>query len=1027
MSPRVLLRALRARWLLSAGCLTLAVLAVAAGVLGPTYVTAATASLTSVRVDEATPATVGLSWRLHPSPATAQVPSRALEVGREAGDAVIDSAQFAPARSSIVREQVDLDASTLTRATIRAVPGQCRLLAVEGDCPDAPGEVLVSRADVALGDFEVGSAIRLLTGRASRLRVVGVYTPPDPGSDFWFDPSRYQSVPAGVGVKGDIPYQPADFLTVPGTFAAYGDATWTVQVDRAVVPRGLTPELLDAAATTAATERERQSLSVDGGILGPAAETELDAVAAEVTVERRTAVNTVLPASASLVAVALLLLFRLLSAAADQRRPGIALLKLRGVRGAALWTQGAGESLLLLLLAVPFGVLGGWGAVVGLSRAWLQPGTQVSLGVAPLAAAGAVTLVGLITSVWAVSAVLREPLLRQLGSERRPTAATRVLVAGRTVVGLVGAIAYLAVLRGDEGRSPGVIDLLMPLALASAFALGVAFLTGMAATRHAARHRGGHLTGWLVARRLARRQDGVAWVLPLAVSLAVTVFSAGAWAAAATWRQSVAATIVGADMAYPTVLSPARALALTHQVDPDGRWVMAAARYRQPGTTDRIFVDGERLARVGAWPSSWTPGTDAGGVTEGITSRTDPLRLQGKRVALTARSAVAEGDPPFVTVVARDSDGRTHQAFLGPYAERSTTQQGSLRGCATGCDLITLQVTGIAGTPLAARLDLEFLALAVDGQPADAGFTDGASRWRPAVDDATVEPVLEVLPAPDGLRIHLDTTGSAQLPGVTTTDVPDVRPVAVGPDVRLADSPVLDGGELMVEGAGDHLVPVDVVTTAASLPVVGTDGVLGDLPTFLRDGATETLQVEVLVLARADTPTDVLGVLNSRGVDTTAGRRLSGEQRVLDNDAYALSLRLYLVVAVSVLALASVGVLAGMAVQARRRRREAAALRVSGIRQRTVTAASVFELGVVFGAAGLAGVVAGVLAEDAVVGVISLGPAAGGLPSIQAGIDGLHVAAISGAVLAATSILACLAGWSVVRRVRPAELRQDDD
>ena len=94
---------------------------------------------------------------------------------------------------------------------------------------------------------------------------------------------------------------------------------------------------------------------------------------------------------------------------------------------------------------------------------------------------------------------------------------------------------------------------------------------------------------------------------------------------------------------------------------------------------------------------------------------------------------------------------------------------------------------------------------------------------------------------------------------------------------------------------------------------------------------------------------------------------------MLDQDAFALALRLYTVVTVLVVLLALAGLAANLAVQLPSRRRDAASLRVVGVTRRSVMVGVVIEFLVVIGAAALAGVAAGALAQYVVVKTVTLG------------------------------------------------------
>ena len=92
----------------------------------------------------------------------------------------------------------------------------------------------------------------------------------------------------------------------------------------------------------------------------------------------------------------------------------------------------------------------------------------------------------------------------------------------------------------------------------------------------------------------------------MAVALAIAVFAGGIYRTASDWRASEAATMVGGDTAFTTGLSLTRAVTLTHELDPGGHWLMAAGADSDISGPTAV-VDAPRLARVGAWPGSWTP------------------------------------------------------------------------------------------------------------------------------------------------------------------------------------------------------------------------------------------------------------------------------------------------------------------------------------------------------------------------------------------------------------------------------------
>src|SRR4029077_6524271 len=198
--------------------------------------------------------------------------------------------------------------------------------------------------------------------------------------------------------------------------------------------------------------------------------------------------------------------------------------------------------------------------------------------------------------------------------------------------------------------------------------------------------------------------------------------------------------------------------------------------------------------------------------------------------------------------------------------------------------------------------------------------------------------------------------------GISPTDVPATVPVLYGR--QASQQRTLPTG---VSG----LFKVRSIGTSESIPLRGPSGVLIDFTSFIRSASQENSDTLVYVWARADTPQRILDQLAARGLahpDTEVAAK-----QVLDQDAFALALRLYVVVTVLVILLALAGLAANLAVQLPSRRRDAASLRVVGVKRRSVMLGVVAEFVVVLGAAALAGVAAGAVAQYVVVRTVTLG------------------------------------------------------
>jgi predicted lysophospholipase L1 biosynthesis ABC-type transport system permease subunit len=200
--------------------------------------------------------------------------------------------------------------------------------------------------------------------------------------------------------------------------------------------------------------------------------------------------------------------------------------------------------------------------------------------------------------------------------------------------------------------------------------------------------------------------------------------------------------------------------------------------------------------------------------------------------------------------------------------------------------------------------------------------------------------------------------------------------------------------------------------------------VLIDFTAFVRSASQVNSDTLVYVWARSDTPQSILDQLAARGLanpDTEAAAK-----SVLDQDAFALALRLYVVVTVLVILLALAGLAANLAVQLPARRRDAASLRVVGVKRRSVMLGVVAEFVVVLGAAALAGVAAGGLAQYVVVRTVTLGFVDTAFtPRVLPSFDLTSAVTLSLLVLVGLVVAASAFAFLTVRGARTSSLREN--
>jgi hypothetical protein len=726
----------------------------------------------------------------------------------------------------------------------------------------------------------------------------------------------------------------------------------------------------------------------------------------------------------SVILVALVLLFRLLAAAMDLRRSELALASLRGFSRRQMWMLGLIEPVLMVVIATPIGLAGGYLGARALARTWLTPGLPMPLSATSILALLVVVLSTLVVATIVVRESLSEPLSAQIAGVRRPGRSGRWSMLLQLVLVASAVAVLVATLAHTKKANPDATDLALPVLLAVAAGLLTTIAAQVVArwwSSWTSRRRG--VFGYLASRTISRRREGTLVILPLTAALAVAIFAAGVFTAAADWRASDAATIVGADRSYATKLTMDQAVAVTHQIDPAGRWIMAvAAEYTQDG--ERLVMDTPRLARVGVWPSSWTPGMSAADVSRALAPTRPSVTLTGSRLSLTLDNEVT-GD--FATLTADltilQPDGTETLVVLGPFHRGVSTDSAHLPECAKGCLVKQLSFGGPGGLPEAMSGSATITGFRVDGRPVRTALD---LPWRDAQQLLDTPSAVAGQPqiVPKGIEIRFASRSADSFAAITPDDVPLVRPVIVGRTARLTVTRTLANGDLQLHT--DASIPLDVhpVATAESVPVQGPTGMLIDYTMFTRDVSLTNSLTFVTILARSDTPSSVVAALAARGINQP--QTLGTTRGLLDQDAFALALNLYLVVAVIVILLALAGLGANLAVQMPARRRDAASLRVVGLRRRSIIAAVIVEFLVVLGAAALAGIGAGSLAQYVVVRTVTLGYAdTEHTPRLLASINVSSLVDLLLVVGVGLFVVAVTVATLTVRGARTASLREN--
>jgi len=1017
-----ILRGVRSRALLSVGSVVLATLALGSAVLGPIFSEAVTNSYVVTRLQEAPAASTGLARVFIPDGPTE--PKVAIEQATVASGS-LDEGPWGRSTATLQSEKY----SALRGAvTFWSRDDVCVGLVIEGRCPSAPGEVLMLAGDVTRVGAEIGKPLEMNIFEPAEVRgsyprsplqtvtVVGSYATPVT-DDVWQFPLQLRATNEQSSLTGGYtPYQPAPLLTTHETMQSLGPEAWTVKVDTPLdVPPDATPADLDDAVTTAATLK--RTIEVDDGTLVGVPDTNnLREVDDDVRAQQSTARKSIAPAVLSLVLVALALLMRLLTAASELRVPELALASLRGVSSGRLWLLGLAEPLFVLAAAVPLGIGFGVGLGAVLTRQWLVPGLPLPLPPQSWAAAALVLLAAIAVACVSVGRVVRDTLASQLSGVRRPQASRRwAVLAQLTLVALALAV-LVSKLSASGQRDPDLTDMVLPVLLAVVAGLAATWLTAWAATWWT-RRRGltTSLSGFVAARAISRRQEGTLVILPITAAVAVAVFGIGVYDSAATWRTSVAATVSPAATTWTSSLSMRETRDLTHAVDPDGEFLMAAASVSNTGAIFAV-VDASRLSTVATWPETWSPGRSVEQIAVDISLPGAIPRLVGKRLSITVDNQAQTSKELNIEARFGSLGGVPERGYLGPFPAGESTQSVRLpTSCQLGCPLEGLTLGAGAGTTMEMAGSARVLAISVDGVVVDEAI-DGAA-WVPSADSGARSSIATIDSSGDTIDLTLDSSVGLAMARLTAGGIPLERPAVRGVDVSDGLIGKLSGTD------GSGAIPVRARSTVEGMPFVGPAGLLVDYASFVSDRPVYDNLFDTRVLMRQGAPDAMSTALTKAGL--TVETTLAAEKRVLDQSAYALALRLYAVVAVLVLLMVLAGLFVSTAVHLPARRRDAASLRVVGVARGSVMSAVAREFLVVLGGAAVAGILAGSLAQYVVLRTITLGTVdAISTPDLVAAISPLRLVALALAAVVVLGIAAYFSAALTVRGARGSTLRE---
>ena len=582
---------------------------------------------------------------------------------------------------------------------------QCSHLPVTtGRCPTGASEVMASRSSARALGLRIGGRLLVTADPGHgikpehyRLTIVGLYGSYNPRDDYWFDQEYFTAAGVHLVQRGLSWYYVPDPLVAGEDFGEKVAPSLPVstQIDLPLkVDRVGLDDMSALRAGVAALSRTSAGAPVQ-------VTSNLGSAFDQVESGRRAA-RSVIPAFAAELALLLLVVIGIVVVAgADQRRPELALARLRGSSTGGAARRFSAELGVPVIVSVVPGLLVAWLASAAASRWWLSGIAHPQLRWPVLGAAGAVVVVELAVIGLVARATARRPVhdLIRRSPARASRRGAKVAEAGLAAAAIAGTV---VVLSGDRQNAiavitPGLIALLAGMLLSHLLAA----FSRIAGRRALWR---GRLAAGLAGLRIARRPAVRRIVVLLCVASALAVAAADEWRVSARNRSVRAGAEAGASVALTVRAANVKALRdAVAAADPAGRYATPVVIQRPPDSSPAVVaMQPASFARIAEW--GWPRDRPTAAMTAALSpALPKPISLTGTSMqlrltneSLSRRKLVDGGSPApaFLLALLRRTSGRDVYVRLGPLPagnHESVALSASIP-CADGCRLAQLTV-----------------------------------------------------------------------------------------------------------------------------------------------------------------------------------------------------------------------------------------------------------------------------------------------------------------------------------------------
>lgn len=929
----------------------------------------------------------------------------------------------------------------------------------QGKCPTGPAELAISSSSAKVFKLKLGDTLQLEGAGAGTftiggMSVVGVYQPFDPQDDYWFDRSYSSAEGVYHQPNGDAPdvLHPDAFFVGRQAIGAIqkqyedqigaGTSPFTFATDLPLNVRrtGVDDIGMLRAALAGIQNRIAKAHAVGDPQRGKLT-TNLPALL-DTADKGRQQTRIIIPTlAAELGLVILVLLGMVIAVGVDQRRPELALARLRGRGRPAAARFFIGEITALVTVALIPGLVVAWLLCTLLCKAFLPSGVVPEWRWPVLAAGVAVSVVALLAAVVMARRAAAQPIQDLMRSvpPRRSGRSVGLLEVGVGIAALAGVVVVLT----GGGKSalalitPGLIAILAGLVV-SRIILTIARRVGVRAMWS------NRLATAVSALHVARSPNFRRIVTLVCVAVALAVSSVDQWSVAGTERLARAQAQVGAAVVL-TVQAPS-ALALQETAtatDPGGTYAMPVVVETPAGGDTPLMAVGQKQFRsVAEWGSSRD--TPSASTVRRLAPANPPkaLAVAGSVVQLGISGVQVAGvkvggadTPPDLLPKAvslrlyfRLRDGVLTTTTL-PLKTMTSAQTVTavFGGCKQGCQLSRVELLRAAGDFSEAKVRIALSDLSVGEPGAVQSLVLGRpSDWGNVNADAAAAGSADQIAFTDtdgtGLTLESDSHGSSAL--LQHLDIPVALPCLVAG--TLNGNKVGTNG-LAIHGIDNTSVSCVPVGKLAFAPRIGRNAVVVDLGLAIGvSTAALTSATSYLWLSQDDPKREraLRATMADKGVLLVKRETTTQFRALYDDSPPAWSIQVALMTACAAAIVSALMVVIVAYTSRRGRSRDLSALRLVGVPLRTVRRGVMGEQLVAVVLGSVIGAVVGVIGARLALPAVPLFVRAASYPepTLATAWSETVVAAIAALVLLV--VAAVVAGWLVVRRLSPDRLRE---